>query len=80
MMKHIKRILKFLSKYGDSSDWVCYIISIYSIVSYAICYFTHIEPSRLMFANCSIAWIIIMLQTLMINELKKRIRLNNKRK
>lgn len=20
-MKHIKRILKFLSKYGDSSDW-----------------------------------------------------------
>jgi hypothetical protein len=21
VMKHIKRILKFLSKYGDSSDW-----------------------------------------------------------
>lgn len=61
-------------------DWVCYIISIYSIVSYAICYFTHIEPSRLMFANCSIAWIIIMLQALRINELKKHIRLNSKRK
>lgn len=80
MMKHIKRILKFLSKYGDSDDWFFYIASTYSIVLYAICYFTHIEPSRLIFANCSTAWIIILLQTLRINELKKHIRLNNKRK
>lgn len=80
MMKHIKRILKFLSKYGDSSDWFFYIISTYSIVSNAIFYFTHIEPNRLMFANCSITWILILLQALRINELKKDIRLNNKRK
>lgn len=80
MIKHIKRILKFLSKYGDSSDWFFYIASTYSIVSNAIFYFAHIEPSRLMFANCSMVWIIILLQTLRINELKKDIRLNNKRK
>lgn len=80
MMKHIKRILKFLSKYGDSNDWFFYIASTYSIVSNAIFYFAHIEPSRLMFANCSIAWIIIMLKALRINELKRYIRLNNKRK
>ena len=79
-MKHIKRILKFLSKYGDSSDWFFYIASTYSIVTNAIFYFTHIEPSRLMFANCSMAWIVILLQTLRINELKKHIRHNNKRK
>ncbi len=79
-MKHIKRILKFLSKYGDSSDWFFYIASAYSIVSNAIFYFAHIESSRLMFANCSMAWIIILLQALTINELKKHIRVNNKRK
>lgn len=80
MMKHIKKILKFLRKYGDLSDWVFYIISTYVIVSNAIFYFIHLEPSRLMFADYSMTWIIILLQTLRINELKKHIKLNNKRK
>lgn len=80
MMKHIKRILKFLSKYGDWTDWLFYIVGTISIIMNTACYFIRVAPNRTMFIDCCLAWIIILLQALRINELKKRIRVNNKRK
>lgn len=79
MMKHIK-IRKFFRKYGDWTDWLFYIVGTISIILNTACYFIRVAPNRTMFIDCCLAWIIILLQALMINELKKRIRLNNKRK
>ena len=78
-MKHNK-IRKFFRKYGDWTDWLFYIVSIISIIMNAACYFVHVAPNRTMFIDCCLAWIIILLQALRINELKKHIRFNNKRK
>lgn len=78
-MKHNK-IRKFFRKYGDWTDWLFYIVGTISIIMNIACYFIRVAPNRTIFIDCCLAWIIILLQALRINELKKHIRLNNKRK
>lgn len=78
-MKYIKRFLKFLRKYGDWSDWLFYIIGAISIIMNSVCYFMHVAPSRTLFIDCCMTWIIILLQALRINELKKYIRFNKRK-
>ena len=79
MMKHNK-IRKFFRKYGDWTDWLFYIVGTISIIMNTTCYFIRVAPNRTMFIDCCLAWIIILLQALRINELKKHIKINNKRK